>query len=83
MIDGEYLSDFFFADGIVLTANSTSKLQEILQDTHDVSKPVGLKMDNGNTKVMCNKHVKKDYITVDGKKIESDNRYFYLGKMMT
>ena len=50
-IDGEHLSHLIFADDIVLIANSTSKLQDMLQDIHDISKPVGLKMHLG----MCNK----------------------------
>ena len=77
-IDGEYLSHLIFADDIVLIANSTSKLQEMLQDIHDISKPVGLKMHLGKTKVMCNKHVNKDDVIVDGKKIEEVDRYVYL-----
>ena len=72
-----------FADDIVLIANSTSKLQEMLQDTHDISKPVGLKMYLGNAKVMYNKHVNKDDVIVDGKQIEEVDRYVYLGQMVT
>ena len=37
-IDGEYLSQLSFANHIVLVANSTSKLQEMLQDIHVFSK---------------------------------------------
>ena len=83
MIDGEYLSHLIFADDIVLIANSTLKLQEILQDIDDISKPVGLKMHLVKTKRMYNKPVNKDYVNVDGKKIEDVDSYVYLGKMMT
>ena len=78
-IYGEYLSHLIFADDIVLIANSTSKLQEMIQDIHDISKPGGLKMHLGKTKVMCNKHVNKDDVIVDGKEIEEVHRYVYIG----
>ena len=48
-IDGEHLSHLIFDDDIVLIANSTSKLHDMLQDIHDISKPVGLKMHLGKT----------------------------------
>ena len=71
------------ADDIVLIANFTSKLQQMLQDIHDISKPVGLKIHLGKTKVMYNKHVNKDDVIVNGKKIEDVNRYIYLGQTVT
>ena len=73
----------FLFDDIVLLVNSTSKLQEMLEDIHDISKPVGLKMRLGKTKVMCNKHVNKDDAIVGGKKIRKVDRYVYLGQMVT
>ena len=68
---------------IVLIAYSTSKLQEMLQNIHDISKLVGLKIHLGKTKVMCNKHVNKDDVIVDGKKIEEVDKCAYLWQMMT
>ena len=62
-IDRKYLSHLIFADDIVFIVNSTSRLQEMLQDIHDISKPVGLKMHLGKAKVMCNKHVNKDDVS--------------------
>ena len=55
----------------------------MLQNIHNISKPVGLKMHLGRTKVMCNKHVNKDEVNVDWKKIEEVHRYIYLGQMVT
>ena len=49
-IDDDYLFHIIFADDIVRIANSTSKLQEMLQDIHDISKPVGFKMHRGRPK---------------------------------
>ena len=82
-LPGEYLSHLIFADDIILIANSTSKLQEMLQDIRDISKPVGLKIHLGKTKLMCNKHVNKDDVIVDGKKIEEVDTYVYIGQMVT
>ena len=72
-IDGEHL----------IFAKSTSQLQEMLQYIHDISKPVGLKMHLGKAKIMCNKHVDKDDVIVDGKKIDEVDSYVYLGQMVT
>ena len=54
----------------------------MLQDIHDISK-LGFKMHLVKTKVMCNKHVNKDDVIVDGKKIEEVDRYVYHGQMVT
>ena len=37
----------------------------------------------GKNKVICNKHVNKDDVIVDGKKIEEVDRYVYLRQMVT
>ena len=79
-IDGEYLSHLIFADDIVLIANSPSNLHE-MQDIHNISKPVGIQMCLEKTKVMCNKHVNKGDVIVDGKKIEEID--VYLGQTVT
>ena len=50
----------------------------MLQDIHDISKPVGLKMHLVKTKVMCNEHVNKDDVIVNGKKIEEVDTDTYI-----
>ena len=37
----------------------------------------------GKTKIICNKHVNKDDVIVDGKKIEEVDSYVYLGQIVT
>ena len=36
----------------------------------------------GKTKIMCNKHVNKDDVIIDGRKIEGVDSYVYLGQMV-
>ena len=55
----------------------------MLQDSHDISKPVGLKVHLGKTKVMYNKNVNKDDVIVEGKKIKGFDRYLYPIRMVT
>jgi hypothetical protein len=82
-IDGEYLSHLIFADDIILIADSHAQLQTMLQDIHDTSKPVGLNMHLGKTKVMSNKFTTPTDIIVGGQKIEEVNNYIYLGQQIT
>ena len=56
----------------------------MLQDIHDISKPVDFKMHLEKPKVMCNKHINNDDdVIVDGKKIEEVDKYEYLEQMLT
>ncbi|KAI8522203.1 hypothetical protein Bbelb_019570 [Branchiostoma belcheri] len=82
-IDGEYLSHLLFADDIILVATSPQELEEMLQDIHNASKPVGLNMHLGKTKLMFNKHADKAPVLVNGVEIEVVDSYIYLGKKIT
>ena len=82
-INGEYLSHLIFADYIVLIAKSTSEVQKIIQDIHETSKPVGLNMHLGKTKVMGNPAVNKTDININERKIKEVDNYIYLGQMVT
>ena len=82
-INGEHLFQLIFADNIVLIAKSTSELQKMVQDIHETCKPVGLNMDLGKTKVMCNPRVNKTDININGRKIKEVENYIYLSQMVT
>ncbi len=82
-IDGENLLHLIFADDIVLVAKSTAELQGMLRDIHNTSKPVGLSMHLGKTKVMCNDQADRAGVIVEGKTIEEVDSYIYLGQLIT
>ena len=55
----------------------------MLQDILETSKPVGLNVHLGHTKVMCNSVVNKMDISINGRKIEEVNSYIYLRQTVT
>ena len=52
----------------------------MLTDIPNTSKPSGLKMHLGKTKVMFNEHVKKCTVTVNGETIKEFDSYVYLAR---
>ena len=55
----------------------------MLVDINNYSKPVGLNMNLGKTKIMLNNHTEKATVEVDGKAIEEVEKYVYLGKTVS
>ena len=55
----------------------------MLQDIYETSKPVGLNMHLGKTKVMCNSVVNKMAISINGRKIKEVNSYIFLIQIVT
>ena len=55
----------------------------MVQDIHETSKPVGLNMHLGKTKLMCNPVVNRTDININGRKIKEVKSYIYLGQMVT
>lgn len=51
----------------------------MLKNLHNQSKPVGLNMHLGETKIMLRDHATKTAVTADGKVIEAVDSYVYLG----
>jgi hypothetical protein len=78
-IDGKYLSHLRFADDIVVISSDPEELAEMLQELHEQSKKVGLKMNLTKTKVMS-----PDSLTfrIDQTNLETVQEYVYLGHKM-
>ena len=83
IIDGERLAHLEFADDIIMVAHTRQELEQMLNDIHTSSKPVGLNMHLGKAKVMFNNHASPADIVVDGTTIEQVQSYVYLGRTIT
>ena len=55
----------------------------MVQDIHETSKPVGLNIHLGKTRVMCSPVLNKTDISINGRKIKKVDSYIYLGQMVT
>ena len=82
-INGENLNHLRFADDIVLISHTTNELQDMLNQLHDKSRLLGLKMNMKKTKVMFNSHVPESTIAINGHKVEEVQDYIYLGQLIT
>ena len=79
-IDGEHLAHLDFADDVIMMAHTPQELEKILNDFYTTSKPFGLNMHLGKTKVMFNKHDTPANIFVDGTILEQVESYIYLAR---
>lgn len=75
------LTHLRFADDIVLFSKSATDLELLLQRLNSESKKIGLNMNASKTKIMSNSQ--KKIIQVEGKIIEYENEYVYLGKLVS
>ena len=85
-INGEHLSNFRFADDIVLFAGSEEELEKMLEELNREGMKDGMKMNKKKTRVMFNTQGKKYQrtgIKIDNEKIEEVEEYIYLGQLIT
>ncbi len=73
MIDGEYLSNLRFTDDILIYANISYELQQLLQ----LAENQGLKMNRSKTNVMMENSIP---IYVNNSQTENVESYIYLGQ---
>ena len=76
-IDGEFLSNFRFADDVYLCTETPQELQQMLQELSGESMRMGHKMNIAKTKVMV---VDNTPINVNNVLIENGQGYVYLGQ---
>ena len=81
------LGDLDFADDIALTADSVEDLQIITTNLEKAATKVGLKISQDKTKVMVTQQKvsdrTSDTIKVEGKTIDTVEKYKYLGKVIS
>ena len=76
-IDDEYLSHLRFADDILIRANTSQELQQMLQVLADENENQGLRMNKSKTKVMMEIHTP---IYINNTQIYDVESYIYLGQ---
>jgi hypothetical protein len=80
-INGRRLSNLRFADDIVLFPNSSSILERMLEELHERSKAVGLKMNPEKTKYMTKSE--KAQVRTNGVSIQYCSEYTCLGQCVS
>ena len=76
-IEGEFLSNLRFADGIFLCTETPQQLQQMLQELSHESRRMGLKMNIAKTNVIV---VDNTTINVNNVLVEKIKGYVYLGQ---
>jgi hypothetical protein len=80
-VAGRLLTHLMFADDIVVFAENSAALQEMVNSLCGESLKVGLSINESKTKIMTNE--KQDPIVLNGKRLEYVKNYIYLGKQVS
>ncbi|CAG4953738.1 unnamed protein product [Colias eurytheme] len=80
-INGQFLSNLRFADDIVLFAESSSKLESMINEINYISNEIGLELNTTKTKIMTNST--KTPIHIKNVLLEYVPEYIYLGKRVS
>ena len=80
-IAGRNISNFRYADGTTLTAESEEELKSLLMKVKEESEKVGLKLNIQKTKIMASGPITSWQI--DGKTVETVADFIFLGSEIT
>ena len=80
-IAGRNISNFRYADGTTLTAESEEELKSLLMKVKEESEKVGLKLNIQKTKIMASGPITSWQI--DGKTVETVADFIFLGSKLT
>ena len=78
-INGSYLSLLKYTDDTILFSQSSTELQEMVQEMHVASEKIGLQMTINKTKIMTNTGENIN-IKINGERLEQVEEYVYLGQ---
>ena len=79
-ISGRNISNFRYADDIILMAESEEELKSLLMKVKEESEKVGLKLNIQNTKIMASSPIISWQI--DGETMETDRLFFWAPKSL-
>lgn len=80
-INQDRLTHLRFADDIVLFAETSKKLEDMIRTLNEESEKVGLEMNESKTKILTNSRT--NIIYLKGKPLEYVKNYIYLGKQLS
>ncbi|CAK1581415.1 unnamed protein product [Parnassius mnemosyne] len=80
-INGRYLNNLWFADDVIIFAETPKVLEEILREFESKCKEAGLEMNRQNCKIMTNGEHKP--IGLGGTLLEYVEDFIYLGQVMS
>ena len=81
------MSNFRFADDIVLFASDVKELEQMIVSLNEEGKKDGMKINKSKTKISYNIHVRRasqnSGIIIDGEELDSIEQYVYLEQLIT
>ncbi|VDP07086.1 unnamed protein product [Heligmosomoides polygyrus] len=80
LVDGKRISNFRFADDIVLISTSTAEVEEMLNELNVAGMKIGLDMNMSKTQFMVNQWCDTGLVRLNGVALQQVNSYFYLGR---
>ena len=81
-INGEALTNLRFADDVLIVAENGIEIERSLNELHEESQKLGMRINMKKTKVMFNDYAQKAVIHLGIDEVEPVESYVYLGQLV-